>query len=355
MQDLAARKVSKIDRDPMELIERYEPRGAPEKARITVIDYDEVQFQEEEVKSVEECAPYRYKPTVTWIKVNGIRDTETMEKLGKIFDIHPLTIEDIITGQRPKMEDFGEYIFIVLRVFYYDRIANEITSEQFSLIFSSNFVITFEESGGDVFKLIKERIKNEKGKIRRRGTDYLAYVLLDAIVDNYFYILERLGDRIELLETVLVEEPSEENLREIYELKSSMIFLRKSVWPLREVITRLERGDSPLIHEETIIYLRDVYDHTIQVIDNIEIMRDMLSEMVSIHLSSASNELNNTIKILTSITIIFMLPTLIASIYGMNFRYMPELEWRYGYFATLILMASAVVTTVLYFKRKDWL
>ncbi len=354
MQELIRNKEGKPDIQPARMEkERILPRV--EQSRVTIIDYDEAQFQEEEAHSIEDCAPFRYKPTVTWIKVDGIH-ADTVEKLGKIFDIHPLIVEDIVSSQqRPKMEDFGDYIFIVLKMFYFDEANNEVTAEQFSLIFSQNFVITFEESGGDVFRLVRERIKNEKGRIRRMGTDYLAYVLLDAIVDNYYIILENLGEKIEDLEAELVSDPSTENLRDIYELKSSMIFLRKSVWPLREVISRLERGESPLLHETTSIYLRDVYDHTIQVIDNIEIFRDMLSEMLSIHLSSTSNKLNEIMKVLTIITTIFIPLSFISSVFSMNFRYMPELEWEYGYMASLVLMGIVGVAMVVYFMRKNWL
>lgn len=359
MLKLVKKKSKKVDLalpyvSPM--LERNEQDKNAEPVKITIIDYDEAQFQEHEALTPEECAEFKYKPTVTWIKVDGIHQHEIIEDLGRIFGIHPLIVEDIFSPQqRPKMEDFGDYIFIVLKVFYYNEDANELKAEQFSLIFSSNFVISFQESGGDVFKMVRSRIKNEKGRMRRMGADYLAYVLLDAIVDNYFLILERLGDKIESLEERMVSDPTQETLQEIYDLKSIMIFLRKSVWPLREVISRLERGDSHLVHESTGIYLRDVYDHTIQVIDNIEIFRDMVSEMLGIYLSSISNKMNEVMKILTIITTIFIPLTFISGIFSMNFKYMPELEWEYGYQYSLVLMASLGMAMVAYFWKKDWL
>ncbi|MFB0528048.1 MAG: magnesium/cobalt transporter CorA, partial [bacterium] len=263
-----------------------------EKVKITVIDYDESQFQEKYLKTVEECFPFKDKPTVTWINIDGVHDIEIIEKLGKRFDLHPLILEDIVnTGQRPKMEDFGSYIFVVLKMLYYDEKKKEIEGEQVSLILGSNFVISFQEREGDVFNPIRDRIRNAKGKIRKTGADYLAYGLMDATVDGYFLILEKIGEKIEGMEEELVRKPTPETLQIIHNLKRDMIFLRKSVWPLREVISGLQRGDSSLIGESTRIFLRDVYDHTIQVIDTIETFRDMVSGMLDIYLSSISNRM----------------------------------------------------------------
>jgi magnesium transporter len=356
MLELIRRKSKKAD--PVAVPEppkiNIEKRNAT--SRITIIDYDEAQFMEGVAMSVEELISFRYKPTVTWIKVEGIHQPEIMEQFSRAFDIHPLVMEDIVnTNQRPKMEDHGDYIFIVLKLFYFDEDTNELTLGQFSLIFSNNILISFEESGGDVFKLVKGRIKNERGRIRRLGTDYLAYVLLDTIVDNYFLILERLGDKIETLEEDLVTDPSQRLLKEIYELKNSMIILRKAVWPLREVIGSLNRCESPLVHESTGIYLRDLYDHTVQVIDSIEIFRETLAEMVSIHVSSISNRLNEIMKVLTVITTIFIPLTFIAGIFSMNFKYMPELDWTYGYPVSLILMTIVGIIMMAWFRNKDWL
>jgi len=258
-----------------------------EKTKITIIDYDEAQFQEKEAKTIEECFPFKDKSTVTWINIDGIHEVDIVEKIGKHFGMHPLILEDIVnTGQRPKMEDFDDYIFVVLKMLYYDKRESRIKAEQVSLILGSNFVISFQEQAGDVFNPIRERIRNGKGRIRKMGADYLTYSLVDAIVDNYFIILEKLGEEIEGLEEELVAKPTSETLQRIHTLKREMIFLRKSVWPLREIVSGLERGESPLIKESSRIYLRDVYDHTIQVIDTIETFRDILSGMLDIYLST---------------------------------------------------------------------
>ena len=313
-------------------------------------------FKRREVKKIEECFLFKDKPTVTWINVDGLHQVEILEKLGECYGLHPLVLEDILnTDQRPKMEDYGEYIYIVLKMLDQNNKSNEIVTEQISLILGPNFVFSFQEREGDVFDPIRERIRNGKGRIRKMGADYLAYALLDSIVDNYFIILEKLGEKIEFLEEELVTRPIPETLQTIHHLKREMIFLRKAVWPLREVIGGLERGESSLVKETTRIYLRDVYDHTIQVIDTIETFRDMVSGMLDIYLSSVSNRLNAVMKVLTIIATIFMPLTFIAGIYGMNFKYMPELEWRWGYPAVWFAVVLIGVSMLIYFKRKRWL
>jgi len=279
-----------------------------------------------------------------------------IEKIGKHFSIHPLILEDILhTGQRPKMEDFEDYIFLVVKMFYYDEKDDEIKMEQVSLLLGSNFVISFQEREGDIFDPIRERIRNHKGRIRMMKADYLGYALLDTIVDNYFIILEKVGENIENMEEELVTRPTPETLQTIHNLKRELIVLRKSIWPLREVVNSLERGESPLINEATGVYLRDVYDHTIQVIDTIETFRDMVSGMLDIYLSSISNKMNEVMKVLTIIATIFIPLTFVAGIYGMNFEFMPELKWHWGYFAALLVMVAVAVIMVFYFRRKRWL
>jgi magnesium transporter len=326
-----------------------------DKPRITIIDYDEAQFQEIEALTVEDCFPLKDKPTVTWINVDGIHQVEILEKLGDCFGLHPLVLEDILnTGQRPKVEDFGDYIYIVLKMFYSDE-NDEIAEEQLSLILGLSFVISFQEREGDVFNPIRERIRKGIGRVRKMGADYLAYASLDSVVDNYFVVLEKLGEKIEFLEEELVADPTTETLHIIHALKRDMIFLRKSVWPLREIISGLERGESALIQESTLIYLRDVYDHTIQVIDTVETFRDMVSGMLDIYLSSVSNRMNEVMKVLTIIATIFIPLTLIAGIYGMNFQYMPELGWRWGYPMVWLVMLAIGALMLVYFRRKGWL
>jgi len=324
--------------------------------KITIIDYDEEKFQEKEVETIDEVFPFSDKSTATWINLDGIHQVDNIEKIGKHFKIHPLVLEDIMnTGQRPKMEDFNNYLFLVLKMLSYDEEENETKTEQVSLILSSNYVISFQENEGDVFDPIRERIRTDRGRIRKMGVDYLAYSLIDAIVDNYFMVLEKIGEKIEDIEDEMIKNPTPEVLHAIHRLKRELIFLRKSVWPLREVISRLERWESPLIDKSIDIYLRDVYDHTIQVIDALETFRDMLSGMLDIYLSSISNRMNEVMKVLTIIATIFIPLTLIAGIYGMNFRYMPELESPWGYPIVYMIMLAIGAVMLMYFRRKKWL
>jgi len=324
--------------------------------RITIIDYDEENFQEIEAETVEDCYPFKEDPSVTWINVDGIHQVDVIEKLGQCFNLHPLIQEDILnTEQRPKMEDHGDYLFIILRMVTFNEELRDIDVEQVSLILGAHYVISFQEKEGDIFEPIRDRIRNAKGRIRKMGADYLAYSLMDTVVDNYFIDLERLGEIIEEMEEILIGNPKPETLRDIHKLKREMIYLRKSVWPLREVISSLERGEFALIRKSTRIYLKDIYDHTIQVIDTVETFRDMLSGMHDTYLSSISNRMNEVMKVLTIIATIFIPLTFIAGIYGMNFEFMPELKWKSGYFIVLGIMIVIVGFMLFYFRRKKWL
>jgi len=354
MLKLFKKASKKVGLPPGTLVQIEEKKT--EKVKINIIDYDEAQFQEKEAETVEECFPFKDKPTVTWINIDGIHQVEIIEKIGTYFGIHSLILEDIMnTGQRPKMEDFEDYIFVVVKMIYYDEKDNEIKAEQVSLLLGSNFVISFQEREGDVFNPMRERIRKAKGRIRKMKADYLAYALIDTIVDHYFIVLEKLGEKIEGMEEELVTNPTPETLQTIHTLKRELIFLRKSVWPLREVISVLERGESSLIDESTGIYLRDVHDHTIQVIDTIETFRDMVSGMLDIYLSSISNKMNEVMKVLTIIATIFIPLTFVAGLYGMNFKYIPELEWHWGYPISLSVMGAIGMSMVVYFRRKKWL
>ena len=348
------RHVTKAGLPPGTLV--YTGEKKLETVRITVIDYDERNYQERQVDRVEECFQFKATPTVTWINIDGLHDVKIIEEIGKHYDLHPLTLEDILhTGQRPKFEDLDSYLLVVLMMLRFDEENQMVLSEQVSLVLGSNFVISFQENIGDVFEQIRDRIRNAKGRIRKMGADYLMYALLDAVVDNYFGILEKLGEKIESLEEELVGDPSERTLQQIHSLKREMVFLRKSVWPLRELISGLERSESDLIEESTGVYLRDVYDHTIQVIDTVESFRDMVSGMLDIYLSSISNRMNAVMKVLTIIATIFIPLTFVAGIYGMNFEYMPELKWHWGYATVWLVMLVVAGVMILYFKRKKWL
>ena len=354
MQKLIKKRSKKAGLPPGTLIHIGEKRA--ETPKITVMDYDEAHFQEKEIRTIEECLLFKDIPTVTWFNIDGLHQVEILEKLGECYGFHPLVLEDILnTDQRPKMEDYGDYLYIVLRMLNYNDKRSEIDTEQISLILGPNFIFSFQEREGDVFDPVRERIRNGKGRIRKMGADYLAYTLLDSIVDNYFIIMEKLGEKIEYLEEKLVTHPIPETLQTIHQLKREMIFFRKAVWPLREVISGLERGELAMIKEPTRVYVRDVYDHTIQVIDTIETFRDMVSGMLDIYLSSVSNRLNAVMKVLTIIATIFMPLTFLAGIYGMNFKYMPELEWRWGYPMVWLIVVGISVFMLIYFKKKRWL
>jgi magnesium transporter len=327
-----------------------------EKVRITLIDYNEENFQERTVDHIEECFPFKTTPTVTWINIDGLHQIETIEKIGKHFELHSLILEDILnTGQRPKCEDYDKHLFAVLKMLSYSDENQSIQSEQVSLILGQNIVISFQEAVGDVFEQIRDRIRNAKGRIRKMPADYLAYALIDAVVDNYFLILEKLGERLESIEEELVTTSTDKIPHQIHGIKRELLFMRKSVWPLRELTNNLEKTESSLILDATKPYLRDVYDHTIQIIDTVESFRDMVSGMLDIYLSSISNKMNAVMKVLTIIATIFIPLTFIAGIYGMNFKDMPELGWKWGYPIVLIIMAVVAVVMLIYFKRKKWL
>lgn len=327
-----------------------------DEVKITIIDYDEAQFQEKEAKTIEECLPFKETPTVTWINIDGIHRMEVIEGIGKAFSLHPLLMEDVVnTEQRPKMEDFDDYVFVVLKMLSYDEKNNEIKAEQISLVLGTNLVISFQEREGDIFGPIRERIRNGRGRIRKMGADYLAYALIDAVVDSYFIMLDKLEEKMEDIEEELLVNLGPETLNAIHVLRRKMIFLRNQVWPLREVVAGLEKAESPLIHESTVIYLSDVYDHTIQAIETIEKFRDMLTGTIDIYLSMTSNKMNEVMKLLTIIATIFMPLTFVVGIYGMNFKYMPELEWYWGYPLILFVMVAISILMLVYFRRKKWL
>lgn len=324
--------------------------------KATVLDYDGQHCTDAALTDLEACIAYRDKPTVTWVNIEGVHDTQSLEKIGQCFGLHPLVMEDILnTDQRPKLEDYGDYLYIVLRMLSNGSELGEVNSEQVSIILGENFVISIQEGAkGDVFDPVRARIKSGKGTICKLGADYLAYALIDAVVDNYFIILERIGERFESLEESVISDPGPDTLQLIHHLKREMIYLRKSVWPLREVVSAMQRRDSPLIREGTGYYLRDVYDHTIQVIDTIETFRDTASGMLDIYLSSVSNRMNSVMKVLTVIATIFMPLTWIAGIYGMNFKHMPELEWQGGYLAAWLVMLAIAAGMIVYFRNKKW-
>jgi len=334
----------------------YTGEKRDEESKVTTIEYGEAIFEEQTANLFAGDFPSEGKTTVTWINTVGLQRVENLERLGKRFRIHNLILEDILnTEPRPKVEDLDDYVYLRIKTLRYDREKNEVGVEQVSLVLGENYVLSFQDSESDVFAPILERLRSGKGRLRRMGADYLAYSLMDTIIDNYFVVVEKVGDRIEMLEEELTGAPTPQTLHSIHQLRREVIILRRAIWPLREIIAVLDRGESRLIRDTTTIYLRDLYDHTVQLIDTLETLREMLTSSLDLYLSSVSNRLNNVMKVLTIIATIFMPLTFIAGIYGMNFHYMPELEWRWGYPASLLLMLAIALSMLAGFRVKKWL
>jgi magnesium transporter len=326
----------------------------PANVTITAFSYAGARCDEHQNLSLEGLAP----PTdesVAWVDVGGVHRMDILESFGKQFQLHPLLLEDIAnTDQRPKLDDYENRLFLVMKMLSVtDR--HEIVVEQVSLVLGPNFVLSFQENGADVFTLVRDRLRGGKGRLRQSGADYLLYTLVDAIVDQYFEVLEALGEKIEALQDLVVSDPKPETLHKIHNLKRQLLFLRRAVWPLREAANSLSRSECPFLQESTKIFFRDVYDHVIQIVDTIETLREMVSTSLDIYLSSISYRLNAVMKVLTIITTIFMPLTFIVGIYGMNFERMPELKWEWGYPLVLGLMVAIVIAMLGFFKGKKWI
>jgi len=325
---------------------------------IRLFDYGPERLEERTVASAEELVGLRRRDSVTWVDVVGLHDVETVRRVGELFGLHPLALEDVLnTGHRPKTEPFPDHHFVLTKSV---RLGTGLESEQVSIFFGHGFVVTFQETAADPFDGVRERLRTGRRKIRSSDADYLAYALLDAMVDELFPVLEGLGERLEALEEEVIERPDSGSLQEIHRLRRELLVLRRATWPQREVVQVLERDESGLIAADTRPFLRDCYDHVIQVLDFIETYRELASGLLDIYLSGVSNRMNEVMKVLTVIATLFIPLTFIAGIYGMNFDpavsawNMPELGWRYGYPASLALMAAVAVVLLLYFRRKGW-
>ena len=325
-----------------------------EHVTVTVFCYSTTSCKELHVEQVDQLSSPADE-SVIWINVGGVHKVEMVETLGKQFSLHPLLLEDVTnTDQRPKLDDYEAYIFLVMKMLSLtDR--KDIAVEQVSFVLGKNYVISFQENGTDVFQPVRERLRGGKGRLRQSGADYLLYALVDAIVDQYFAVLELSGEKIEAVQQAVVDDPKPETLNEIHALKRQLLFVRRAVWPLRDVMTNLSRSDCPFLQHPTKVFFRDVYDHVVQIVDTIEILREMVSASLDIYLSSVSYRLNAIMRVLTVITTIFMPLSFIASIYGMNFEYMPELRSPWGYPLVLGVMAAVGVGMLVLFRNKRWL
>lgn len=328
-----------------------------ERARIDIFDYNAESLREKRDVDLRACFEFcGDDDSVTWINVNGVHDVGLIESLGEHFGLHPMTLEDLVnTTQRPKVEEFPHYLFIVMKMMAFNSTSHMIDIENVSLILGSNILLSFLEDDGDVFDALRERLKKGKGRIRQMKADYLAYALMDAVVDHYFLAIEQIGDLIEEIDDKILEDPQENDIQDIHYLKRDVLTLRKAAWPCREVISAIEKGESNVLTTSTKVYWRDLYDHCIQVIDMVETYRDILGGMHDTYLSSLSNRMNEVMKTLTIISSVFIPLTFIAGVYGMNFENMPELRWRLGYHGVLAVMLTIGVSLVIYFRRKRWL
>ncbi|MGR0481999.1 MAG: magnesium/cobalt transporter CorA [Candidatus Electronema sp. V4] len=327
-----------------------------DKARIDVIRYTETELNELHDATVQQCGQAARQAGIAWLNVSTIHDIKLIEALGKCFDLHPMTLEDIVNStQRPKLEVFPEYLFIVLKMMTCSEETGAVSIEHVSLILGKGYVISFLEDEGDVFDTVRSRIRSATGRIRSMQADYLAYSLMDAVVDQYFLAVERIGDRIEEIDEQILSEPRPEHVRHLHQLKRSILNLRRAVWPFREEVSALARSESALIYRETKVFWRDLYDHAIRIIDMVEVYRDILGGMHDTYLTSISNRMNEVMKMLTIISTIFIPLTFVVGVYGMNFEHMPELKWHYGYCLIWAVMLVTAIGLFVYFKRKKWL
>lgn len=333
----------------------YTGKKEHHKLFIDAFDYNQEYVSEKELQDVEECFSFKAGST-TWININGLNHVKAIEKIGAHYQLHPLVLEDIVNiSQRPKIDDYGNYLFIVLKMLYYDN-KGQMVSEQVSFVLGNDYVLSFQEAEGDVFDSVRDRIRHGKGRIRNMEADYLLYALIDAVVDHYFNVIEILGNKIEDFETdIFSGTVNDDTSLHIQNLKREILRVRRSIFPLREILIRIEKEGVRLIQKSTITYYRDIYDHLIQVSDNIDIYREMIWSLMDMYMTTISNKMNEVMKVLTIMASIFIPLTFIAGIYGMNFKYIPELNYRYSYFILWGIMVLIFLGMLFYFKRKKWL
>ena len=320
-----------------------------------LIDYDENTLTEKELVDITDGAPYKQTRSVTWININGLHDVAAIGTIGQTFDLHPLVMEDILnTGQRPKIDDYGSYIFIVLKMIRFDKALQKIVNEQLSVVLADTFVLTFQERPGDVFHPVRERIRRQTSRIRGCKTDYLAYVLMDTVVENYISVIEHLGEKIEDLEEAVLLGHNPGVMETINLLKRETSYLRKSIRPAREAVFQMSRLESDVVHEKTLPFIKDMEDLIIHATEAIDTYRDLLTDQLNIYNSVVANRMNDIMKVLTIFAAVFIPLTFIAGIYGTNFEYLPELKYKYSYFIFWGVLIAIAGASLYYFKKKQW-
>lgn len=344
---------SKIGLPPGSIV--YLGEKKVDKVTIKVTEYDDTSTETYEIKSVEEIDPFTDTPQVTWVSVCGLHETEFLKQVGEKFKIHPLVLEDILnTDTRPKIEITDEYLFIVMKLVLFNPDHKILETEQISFILGKSFLFSFSERTDEIFNPVKERITSQLGKFHKKGSDYLLYALMDIVVDHYFLALEKVEERIELLDDEIINNTERSQIESIYNLRNLLLIIRKSAWPLREIINQLIKDESDLLDEAIEPYLRDLYDHTIHITETIEQQREVTNGLMEIYLSMMSNKMNEVMKVLTVIATIFIPLTFIVGIYGMNFPNMPEMNWPWAYFAVWGVMIAVTIVMLLFFKKKNW-
>lgn len=323
--------------------------------RLEIIDFSKDLYERYETTSIPDVLKYKDPTHVTWVNVNGINDADSIKALGEYFEIHRLNLEDIVSiHQRPKINEFDKYIFVVLKMLQYDENGEELITEHLAITVGEDYVLTFQEARNDIFNDLRERIAQNRGRVRYSGADYLLFTIIDAVIDYYYPVLEILENKVEILEDRLFEESDPDMPMDIQNLKKEFLAIRKAIIPLREVLNKLEKSESPIIKDSTKKYFRDAFENITQIVENIEQHREMVWGLMDLYLSTINNKMNEVMKILTIVTSIFIPLTLITGIYGMNFDNMPELHWKYSYYIVLIIMAVIAITLIRYFKKKNW-
>jgi magnesium transporter len=354
MKALWKKHVTPASLAPGSVVYTGSPRTEP--VRISVIDYDEEHLSETDDVSVEECLAFRTTRSVSWINLTGVHEADIISRIGEAYDIHPLTLEDIVhTDQRPKQDEFEAYQFVVVRMLHHRPDDDHLSSEQVGLLIGDRWVISFQEYSGDVFEPVRERIRGAKGRIRRLGADYLSYALIDTIVDHYFHVIDEIGTDIEAVEESVLGGSDDGAVEAIGRLRNKVLFVRKTVWPVREVCKDLLSAENKLVSQKVRVFFRDVEDHVLQAVEALDAQRELLAGIMDLYQTNQGNRMNEIMKLLTMIGTIFIPLSFLAGLYGMNFEVMPELGWPFGYPVLLLVMAGVATGFLFYFRRKRWL